>query len=132
MENKIDTFLKAYLGKPYDECDCWDITTLFYSEVLNIELNFVSDYGEPGYNDEYRNKVYDIINLHKSKFKKVDTPEIGDIILFNIFGITAHVGIYIGNSRFMHSIKELGCVVETLQSRWGNKVEGYYRWPEQD
>lgn len=128
----IDIFLQNYIGTDYSKCDCWDIVVLFYKEIFEIDLNFVDYYGTPSDDNDYRSKVYSIINLHKSKFKRVDTPEIGDIIVFNIFGITAHVGIYIGNKRFMHSIKEIGCVVETLQSRWGNKVEGYYRWPELD
>ncbi len=125
----IVKFLQTYLGKAYDGCDCWDITKLFYKEVLNIDIAFTTKYGVPGNDEGYRKKISKVIEINKCNFTKVDTLEIGDVILFNIFGITAHVGVYIGEKNFIHSIREVGCVVESL-SKWQRKVEGYYRWPE--
>lgn len=127
----IEQFLSSYIGTPYSKVDCWDVTKLFYREVLDINIGFVEDYGTPGNDETYRKKISNIVEIHKSKFVEVDTLCIGDIILFKILGIPAHVGIYIGEGKFIHSVRELGCAVESLKN-WNRKVEGYFRWPEQD
>lgn len=125
----ISKFLQKYLGKPYDECDCWEITKLFYKEELNINIPFETNYGVPGSDEKYRKKISKVVEMHRCDFKEVDTLEIGDIILFDILGTAAHVGVYIGENKFLHSIREVGCVVESL-AKWKRKVKGYYRWPE--
>lgn len=131
MVKALETFLQQYIGRPYSQCDCWDITKLYYKEVLGIDITLVSDYGIPEDSEKYRKKISKIVEIHKCNFIKVDTLKIGDIILFNILGLPAHVGVYIGEKKFLHSIKEVGCTVEPL-SKWERKVEGYFRWPEQD
>ena len=125
----IVDFLHRYLGKPYSDCDCWDITKLFYKEVLGIDMSITTDYGIPGKDEAYREKISKVVEMNKCKFEEVETLEIGDIILFNILGVAAHVGVFIGDKKFVHSIREVGCVVESL-SKWGGKVKGCYRWPK--
>lgn len=127
----LEKFLLRYIGVPYYTFDCWDITKLFYLEILDIDFGLMLDYGTPANDKTYRKKISKVIEMQKSKFVKVDTLEFGDIILFNILGITAHVGVYIGDKKFLHSIREVGCAVESLK-KWERKIEGYYRWPKQD
>lgn len=127
----LEQFIGDNVGIPYSAFDCWDITKLFYRKVLNIDLGISTGITTPGNDDKYRKQVSNIIEIHKSKFLEVDTPEIGDIILFNIYGITAHVGVYVGNKKFIHSLRETGCVVQPLKI-WERKIEGYFRWQEQD
>lgn len=124
---KLEKFLIKFIGAPYSSFDCWDITKLFYLDVMDIDFGIVTNYGIPGQDEEYRKKVSNIIEIHSSKFQKVDTPIFGDIILFKILGITSHIGVYIGEGKFLHSIREVGCAVEPVK-KWEHRLEGYYRW----
>jgi cell wall-associated NlpC family hydrolase len=125
---ELEKFLQKYIGEPYDSKDCWDIVKAFHKEVLGKEIS-VDDYGEVEDGKEYREKISRVVEIEKCNFQEIETPSFGDVILFNIFGLAAHIGVYIGNSMFLHSMKENGCVIESLP-RWSKRVKGYYRWPE--
>lgn len=124
-----DNKIHEYIGQPYDECDCWDLVKLFYKDSFNREMPFETNYGAPGNDEAYRKKISKIVEIHSCHFEEVDTPKFGDIILFKILGLPAHVGIYLDKKTFLHSIRETGCCIEPM-SKWENKIEGYYRWPE--
>lgn len=69
-----------------------------------------------------------MVEDQKSRFIEVDLPKLGDIILFNVFGIPCHVGMYVDKKYFFHSRKGTNATLEKL-SIWKNRVVGYYRWP---
>jgi len=58
--------------------------------------------------------------------EKLDEPESGCIIEFNVLGEPSHIGIYIGNGDFIHASRKTGVVVEKLFS-WKKRVKGFYR-----
>lgn len=64
----------------------------------------------------------------KEKFIKVDEPEFGDIIVFTVFGLPCHIGLYVDGIRFFHSRRGVNATLEKL-SIWKKRVVGYYRWP---
>lgn len=109
------------IGTPYEEKNCWDIAREFYSIEFGLELkHFVSD-------PEDRKATENLIYTNKSEFEKVtDTPRYGDIVLLRIRGIESHIGIYLGDGSFLHTLKQTGSVVDRIE-RWDKNITGYYR-----
>ena len=114
-------FFKIYLGTEHEDMDCWGLIREFYLRVLGKDL--------PEY---YKNRprCKDVITKYvteeSSNYYRVDTPQLGDIILIKLFGVPLHVGLYLDEKKFAHSIETHGVVVDEV-SRWKNRFEGYYR-----
>lgn len=109
------------VGIPYDSLDCWGIAREFYSLELGIELK--------RYYDSAPNDVKlanNLIFTNMGDFQKVDIPKFGDIILLNLYGIEAHIGIFINNQQLLHTTKHSGCVLDRMD-RWKRMVVGFYR-----
>ncbi len=58
--------------------------------------------------------------------EKLEKPEVGCIIEFNIFGVPSHIGVYIGNGEFIHASKTHGVCIDKLYN-WNKRVKGFYR-----
>lgn len=119
------------IGVPYEESDCWDIVKKFYKEVLNQEISLKSDYVIDSSGQEWAKKSHEIVLGNASNFKKVKNPDFGDIILIRIWGITAHVGIFLDERSFLHTSEKTGCIIDSIK-KWEKRIEGYYRWPRLD
>lgn len=100
--------------------DCYGLLL----ELLKRQGKSLPDFVYADYEDKTLNKQ---INELKSliKNKKIDNPVDNCIIAFKNFNHTAHVGFYLGNGDFIHTIKTKGVIVEKLH-KWERKVEGYY------
>jgi hypothetical protein len=121
-----------YIGLPYatngrDESgiDCWGLVRLFYKQEYNIEL--------PSYTEEYDGaydtRILGMMDLYKNNWSQVQQPEVGSVIVFNILGEPFHVGVYIGDDKFIHARDGMDSVVESVNSpRWSKRIEGYYAY----
>lgn len=121
-----------YIGLPYkvngreeSGIDCWGLVRLFYKNELNIDL--------PSYVELYDGPDDSTIPLtiaeHKDNWLQADTPVVGSVIVFNIAGEPVHVGIYIGNDKFIHARDGQDSVVESINSpKWAKRIEGYYNF----
>ena len=124
-----------YIGLPYasngrDESgiDCWGLVRLFYKQEYNIEL--------PSYTEEYSGaydtRILDMMDIYKNNWAQVQQPEVGSVIVFNILGEPFHVGIYVGEDKFIHARDGMDSVVESVNSpRWTKRIEGYYKYSTQ-
>jgi hypothetical protein len=124
-----------YIGLPYatngrDESgiDCWGLVRLFYKQEYNIDL--------PSYTEEYDGaydtRILQMMDLYKNNWAQVQSPEVGSVIVFNILGEPFHVGIYIGEDKFIHARDGMDSVVESVNSpRWNKRIEGYYKYSTQ-
>lgn len=123
-----------YVGIPWKDSgrdgvlgvDCWGFVVYFYKDYFDIELNKyegVSSLDTKDCSDFIVNSnTYEL-------FEKVDSPEIGDIIMFNIGGEPLHVGIIVGESLMIHAHEVSGTVVESYENiRWKKRIEGFYRY----
>lgn len=112
-------------GRDYSGIDCWGLVCLYYRDELGIEL--------PSYQEAYENpaetRVEKAISLYKNSWNSTTTPDVGDVVLFNIYGEPRHIGIYVGNNMFLHSRDNKDSVIESLASpRWASRIEGIYKY----
>lgn len=121
-----------YIGLPYKEngrstegVDCWGLARLFYKHELGIELPSYTEL----YAGSYDPKVVAAIDYYKDGWEPVANPHPGDLCLFNILGEPAHIGVYIGDQRFIHSRDGLDSVIERLDNfSWKRRLLGFYRY----
>ena len=124
--------LEKYIGLPYQEngrtwqgVDCWGLARLYYKEELNIDL---PDYSSL-YTGSWDSNLSDIIDQQKEGWHKVTSPIKNDLCLFNIYGEPVHIGIYIGENKFLHARDGHDSVIESLGSlQWSKRLEGTYRY----
>lgn len=121
-----------YIGLPYKDngrdetgLDCWGLVRLFYKNELNIDL--------PSYDNLYIGgsdpAIANAINTHKDGWDEVDVGSTNDVCLFNIFGEPVHVGIYLGNNKFLHVREGKDSVVESLDnSQWSKRFIGFFKY----
>jgi cell wall-associated NlpC family hydrolase len=104
--------IDEWIGTPYGYgkhqkqkgTDCSGFTMEIYRSVFGIKLN--------------RSSVDQVANT--TEVKKEDL-EIGDLVFFNIRGNRiSHVGIYIGNNKFVHASTKKGVIISDLD-------ESYYK-----
>ena len=121
-----------YIGIPYKErgrgrdgLDCWGLVCLMYADM---------DIDVPSYLHEYItssdiDSVATAINKNKSHWRKVEAPDVGDVLVFNIMGFPCHVGVYVGQGDFIHSFRGTAVCVERLNSiSWSRRLSEVYRW----
>ena len=122
-----------YIGIPYTNkgrsiqgSDCWGLVRMIYRDEFGIQLlSFSDDYES----SEEGIKVREVVQKGKDIFDATqkESPEYGDIIVFNMKGNPCHVGVYVGGDRVLHVLRGTECVIERLSShRLKGRVEGYY------
>jgi len=128
----IDWVVK-YIGLEFAEkgrvdfFDCWGLVRHIYLEEYNTEL--------PSYLDCYKHtKESDVlgslISSESDKWEavKIGCEEIGDVIVLRMRGQPMHVGIVVGDNKFLHISDGINSAIEDYKSfRWRDRVIGYYR-----
>lgn len=114
---------KRYIGRPYEECNCFDLVKEFYMEFFELDLNHY--FNGPVVPDKM--EIESLIVSGKGDFVKVDgEPEFGDIVVIKMFGIECHIGVVAFGGSFIHSVRKTGSVAEKL-SKYKNMIAGFYR-----
>ena len=123
-----------YIGLPYSSrgrdvsgLDCWGLVCVFYKNEFDVKL--------PSYSELYTNanspEVPQAINQHRDTWQSVTTGKPGDLCLFNIYGEPAHVGIYVGDNKFLHAREGRDSVIESLaSSQWSKRFQGFFTYTE--
>jgi len=114
-------YLTDLIGLPYRSFDCWEITKLFYRKIMFLDLDVIA-YDDPS----DKQNVSRLIEIEKQKFRQVNSPEFGDIIVFRVNGIASHIGIFVGEGSFLHTMEKTGCVIDKL-AKWEKRIEGFFR-----
>lgn len=115
--------IRDLIGIPYEDKDCYELAKEFYRIEFKCELDLLYDVRPT------EKQTMSLFNAQKEKFVRVDVPQKGDIIVFNVVGLPCHIGIYLNKETFLHTRQHTGSVIERF-SRWHKRVEGYYRWPK--
>lgn len=72
-----------------------------------------------------RKEIHDIIhNIIPNQ--KIDKAEENCIIEIDVRGEPLHIGVYIGNGKFIHTTSRKNVVIEPLRL-YKNKIVGYYK-----
>lgn len=127
--------LHKYVGIPYQSrsdkfsgSDCYGLCRLFYREELGIDL--------PDYFDLYADAEFGLqvsaailANRSQGNWKEVESPELFDIVVFNVKGLPAHCGIVLENNEFLHCFPGYNSSIETFDSvKWSKRIDGYSTW----
>lgn len=116
--------LKKYIGREYAQVNCWDLVREFYMTEFQIELPKFYSGITPNDKDS---AVLICDEGNRVSFEKVSTaPTFGDLMPIKILGLECHIGIFIGEGKFLHSQKKTGSVLDNLD-RWKHLITGYYR-----
>ena len=125
--------LDKYIGIPFvdggrnkEGCDCWGLTTLVFKE-FGIDL---PDY-KIGCMQSVR--IHTQINAARKYWKKVSEPVAPCLVLMRMDSslpkAISHVGTYIGEGRFIHTIVKQDSKIEKLSHPYyKNIIEGYYTY----
>jgi hypothetical protein len=123
-----------YVGIPYTELgrdktgvDCWGLARLVYREEFGTEL---PDFSELYTTTSDQDLTSSLIEQYRDGWELVQDMVPGDLVCFRILGHISHIGIYVGDSKFIHAREGIDqVVVESLNStQWQHRVAGFYRY----
>jgi len=114
--------LSKYIGRSYNTYNCFDLVKEFYRDEYDIVLK---DYFEGPVPSP--DKIECLVISNKGDFIEVPAPVYGDIVVIRLRGgYASHVGICLGEGKFLHSLRDVGSVIDQLP-RYARMVEGFYR-----
>lgn len=127
-------WIDKYVNIPYklhsrtmEYCDCYGLAWLIYKNEFGIELpKFDELYSENSDNEE----ILKLFESQVENWKKVSFPNIGDLIYLRSSVFKKHVGVFVGNNKFLHNThKGATSTIADLKSiKWRNRIIGYYRY----
>ena len=126
--------VNKYIGLPYKDngrdeqgIDCWGLARLYYKQELKIDLPSFSE----NYNGETSENIKELVSQQKEHWTETKEPIPGDLVLFNIYGEPTHIGVYIGDSKFLHARDKKDSVIESLTSpQWNKRIVGFFKYSE--
>lgn len=112
-------------GRSFSGVDCWGLAVLYYKEEFGIDLPLFTD----SYSLQDNARLQELISIKKEAWHRVAKPKVGDLVLFKVLGSETHIGIYIGENKFLHAMRNIGSAVQDLSStEWNRRVIGYYSY----
>lgn len=113
----------SLIGIPYEKSNCWDTARDFYALVMGVELKHYCD-ETPSNRSDINNLIFSNVGDFDAVAK--EDMQFGDLILFKLHGIESHIGVFVGQGKFLHSSKGSGSLVDRLE-RWKHLIVGAYR-----
>lgn len=120
----IDLLGKSFVngGRGPEEYDCYGLATEVFRR-FGIEL--------PDYRiscEDY-SRIDSTIEEEKSRWIRCERPETPSIVVMRFNSrLYNHVGVYIGDGKFIHTAKKTGVRIENIGSMyWKHRIEGYYK-----
>lgn len=111
--------------------DCWGLLRMVYAREFDIELP-----GHAGVNADTTEDedLAEYIAASIEDWERVRDPLPGDGIRLTLKGNSMHVGIVLGDGKFLHARADHDVAVEDYRSsRWASRIEGFYRYaPKSD
>jgi len=113
-------------GRDRKGVDCFGLILLFYKELgFKIDdYQYKPDWFKGDYN-------FFLENYHKYAERIPENQMLmpGDAILFKDFNnCPTHIGIYLGNGKFIHCLKKVGVVINKLNEEpFKSRIEGRFR-----
>ena len=120
------TKVSSLLGRVYKfgSQDCWTLVRDYYLKEFKIKLPMIE------FDEEFYSKGLDYFGRHMEPWggEEVTTPKKGDVIIFKIMNdIENHCGVYIGEGKYIHHMKDRLSCTESIYSGWGKYITRYIR-----
>jgi len=125
--------LNSYIGIPFKELgrdrrglDCYGLVRLFYAEQFDTVLPILLD----NYASTKDSKdVHEVVKCCIPEWSDVKIGSYGDVCLFNLKGLPIHLGLYLGDGKFLHAIRGADSCIERLDSKlWEKRFKGFYAY----
>lgn len=118
------------LGRDRAGLDCCGLALLVLRERFGIHApDYLFDY--PDAMD--RAAVSAVVEREaKTRWVKAgDPPVLGDVVVFHRGRMQSHVGVVIGDRRFLHIVEGANSCIARLDSiAWRNRIVGFYRYAQ--
>ena len=126
----LPTWVKNYVGIPFEQVNCWQLVCKIYREQLAIDLPYLDD----DYADALDKAA--IANLYERElatvWQKVHTPTPFDCIVFRIQGQLWHVGLIVAKNEMLHTHDKIDSTVERYNTRlWRHRIDGFYKYKKE-
>ena len=111
---------RGYIGRQYSgPVPCFD----FVADVLRDR-----GLSLPGYSYAKAEHAEAFRRHLAEHAERIDSPEAGAVVLFNIGGHPAHIGVMVDHLEFMHHDATHGVIRESIRaSHWRARIAGYFR-----
>lgn len=111
-------------------CDCTGLVIGVLKEMGYLKIYKLRNY-PPDWNLHAKADNFIVEELSKVAYV-IETPSIGDLVLFYLGKCVAHVGVVIENSLFIHCHRNSKkCVISNLwNSEWTKRIFCFYRLDE--
>jgi len=113
-------------GRDYDGWDCWGLLRRGYRDVYNISIHSY-DRAYRSIRDTERIKELVVEGKAKNWWEPVIFPREGDTVVLYLEGRPIHVGLMLGDKKFMHTDEGVNTCIQKLSDF---RVEGIYRYNE--
>lgn len=121
-------------GRDWRGVDCWGLVYLAYRELRGVDLpTYADDYAERDLRGSRAlgglvAREAESWRLVRAAGEPSGAEDILDVVVLRLGGRPVHVGLYLGEGRFLHAEEKIGVVVERLASpMWARRLEGIYR-----
>lgn len=130
LTNLKELQVDKYIGIPYEvngrslsSIDCYGLVHLIYKEELGIDLpSFVEDGIDA-------NRTQELIAQYKEGWEQTDSPKAGDVVIFKILGVDAHIALAISSTHFIHARQGQNSAIESFDNpRWKTRFVGSYKY----
>ena len=124
--------MKKYIGIPYRDrgrdvktgLDCWGLCRYVSKDHYHQELPKLLYEYETANDAKEMEKAF---QASVKNFVRVDHPDSGNIVCIAIYGVPCHVGVYVGNNKFIHTLAGSNSIMESLKAKiWEKRIEGFY------
>lgn len=127
--------LGKYIGIPFvkrkdklDGADCFGLVRLIYREEVNTDI-----FKHQSDADNIRSIIIEYMQESQKNWINVKNPQMFDVIAMARDpyhpNIIQHYGIYIGNGKMIHTLKELGSHVSKIED-YKYCIKAYHRHKE--
>lgn len=110
-------------GRDMQSVDCYGLVYLIYKNELGIDL---PSFAEDGID---ANRTQELIAMYKEGWEPTENIQAGDVVIFRIMGIEAHIALAIDSERFIHARIGYNSAIERFDSsKWKTRFVGSYRY----
>lgn len=110
-------------GRDMQSVDCYGLVYLIYKNELGIDL---PSFAEDGID---ANRTQELIAQYKEGWEPTENIQAGDVVIFRILGIEAHIALAIDSERFIHARIGYNSAIERFDSsKWKTRFVGSYKY----